>query len=337
MKTPAFILTENSLTVSVEGKTYTINSGHPSWKQAIESLKRKDYQALKDLVSVQKAFCSFTGDKVKIVDNQVFFNGEPINSYLSEKILSFMEKGLPHESLIKFLERLMANPSRRAVTELYSFLRHKSLPITDDGTFLAYKSVRSDYTDHHTGNFNNSIGNALEMTRNNVCDDHSQGCSIGFHAGSLEYASSFGGADSVLLIVEIDPADVVSVPSDCECQKLRTCKYKVVAKYDGKEFLAPTLTTEIIKEHSNMGKMQVAIYPEITMGNPLQSKYVIRWLLNKPNNFLQNWFGDFDEDEFIAIEKALEEALKEIRKKLNLTKDQDLIKTIRGIGYIAND
>lgn len=233
MKTPAFILTENSLTVSVEGKTYTINSGHPSWRQAIESLKRKDYQALKDLVSVQKAFCSFTGDKVKVIDNQVFFNGEPINSYLSEKILSFMEKGLPHESLIKFLERLMANPSRRAVTELYSFLRHKSLPITDDGTFLAYKSVRSDYTDHHTGDFNNSIGNTLEMTRNNVCDDHNQGCSIGFHAGSLEYASSFGGADSVLLIVEIDPADVVSVPSDCECQKLRTCKYKVVAKYDG--------------------------------------------------------------------------------------------------------
>jgi len=233
MKTPAFILTENSLTVSVEGKTYTINSGHPSWRQAIESLKRKDYLALKDLVSVQKAFCSFTGDKVKVIDNQVFFNGEPINSYLSEKILSFMEKGLPHESLIKFLERLMANTSRRAVTELYSFLRHKSLPITDDGTFLAYKSVRSDYTDHHTGDFNNSIGNTLEMTRNNVCDDHNQGCSIGFHAGSLEYASSFGGADSVLLIVEIDPADVVSVPSDCECQKLRTCKYKVVAKYDG--------------------------------------------------------------------------------------------------------
>ena len=173
------------------------------------------------------------GDKVKVVDGTIFFNGEPIHNYLTDKILSFMEKGLPHESLIKFLERLMANPSRRAVNELYAFLAHKNMPITDAGTFLAYKSVRSDYTDHHTGNFNNSIGNALEMTRNNVCDDHSQGCSIGFHAGSLEYASSFGGADSVLLIVEIDPADVVSVPSDCECQKLRTCKYKVVAKYDG--------------------------------------------------------------------------------------------------------
>lgn len=233
MKTPAFILTENSLTVSVEGKTFAINSGHPSWRQAIESLKRKDYQALKDLVSVQKAFCSFTGDKVKVIDNQVFFNGQPIHNYLSDKILSFMEKGLPHESLIKFLERLMANPSCRAVNELYAFLSHKSLPVTDAGTFLAYKSVRSDYTDHYSGNFCNSIGNTLEMTRNNVCDDHNQGCSVGFHAGSLEYASSYGGADSVLLIVEIDPADVVSVPSDCECQKLRTCKYKVVAKYDG--------------------------------------------------------------------------------------------------------
>jgi hypothetical protein len=233
MKTPAFILTENSLTVSLEGKTYTINSGHPSWRQAIESLKRKDYQSLKDLISVKKAFSAFTGDKVKVIDNQVFFNGEPIHNYLSEKILSFMEKGLPHESLIKFLERLMANPSRRAINELYAFLSHKNLPITDAGTFLAYKSVRSDYTDHHTGNFNNSIGNTLEMTRNNVCDDHNQGCSVGFHAGSLQYASSFGGRESVLLIVEIDPADVVSVPSDCECQKLRTCKYKVVAKYDG--------------------------------------------------------------------------------------------------------
>ena len=87
--------------------------------------------------------------------------------------------------------------------------------------------------DHYTGNFNNSIGNTLQMTRNNVCDDHNQGCSVGFHAGSLQYASTFGGGESILLIVEIDPADVVSVPSDCNCQKLRTCKYTVVAKYDG--------------------------------------------------------------------------------------------------------
>ena len=34
------------------------------------------------------------------------------------------------------------------------------------------------------------------------------------------------------MVVEIDPADVVSVPNDCDCQKLRTAKYKVVGHYE---------------------------------------------------------------------------------------------------------
>ena len=31
----------------------------------------------------------------------------------------------------------------------------------------------------------------------------------------------------------MNPKDVVSVPLDCECQKVRTCAYEVVADYDG--------------------------------------------------------------------------------------------------------
>jgi hypothetical protein len=53
------------------------------------------------------------------------------------------------------------------------------------------------------------------------------------HVGSLEYASTFGGSDSIHLIVEVDPKDVVAVPHDCNFQKLRTCRYKVVARYVG--------------------------------------------------------------------------------------------------------
>jgi hypothetical protein len=34
------------------------------------------------------------------------------------------------------------------------------------------------------------------------------------------------------MIVEINPADVVSIPTDCQFQKLRTCKYKVVGEYE---------------------------------------------------------------------------------------------------------
>ncbi len=49
------------------------------------------------------------------------------------------------------------------------------------------------------------------------------------HIGSYDYANSWSGDDGRLLLVEFDPQDAVSVPTDCDFQKLRVCKYKVVA------------------------------------------------------------------------------------------------------------
>ena len=71
------------------------------------------------------------------------------------------------------------------------------------------------------------------MPRNYVCDDANIGCSDGFHAGSLDYARHYGNGGH-LMVVEIDPRDVVSVPLDCDQQKLRTCKYKVVSHFEKK-------------------------------------------------------------------------------------------------------
>ena len=36
-----------------------------------------------------------------------------------------------------------------------------------------------------------------------------------------------------MVIVKVNPKDVVSVPTDCECQKVRTCEYQVIADYEG--------------------------------------------------------------------------------------------------------
>ena len=36
-----------------------------------------------------------------------------------------------------------------------------------------------------------------------------------------------------VVIVKVNPKDVVSVPHDCNCQKLRTCAYTVVAEHIG--------------------------------------------------------------------------------------------------------
>jgi hypothetical protein len=38
--------------------------------------------------------------------------------------------------------------------------------------------------------------------------------------------------------VKINPRDVVSVPRDCDFQKLRTCRYEVLAEIDNPDYRA---------------------------------------------------------------------------------------------------
>ena len=228
-----YILTPNSLTYcpTTDGRSYVIRIEHPNWKAAKAALLSQDWAGLKAAMDIPAAISNLSEGNITIDNGVLNYKDLPIHNVVTERILQLIQMQAPFRPLMKFLDKLMANPSRRAVNELYTFLRHKSMPFTPDGNFLAYKSVRRDWTDHYSGKFNNEVGETLEMTRNAVCDDADIGCSYGFHAGSLEYAQSFGGAESHVTVVEIDPTDVVSVPKDCDCQKLRTAKYKVVGVF----------------------------------------------------------------------------------------------------------
>ena len=225
-----YILTEQSLTLVIDGKAETMNNDHPSWEQAKLALKAEEWDRLKKLFDVESAVQDYLDEEaeIEVKDGAVSYKGEVVHNLVVDKILDFMRNNLPYQPLAKFLAKLMDNPSHRAVDELYSFLEHKNMPITPQGNFLAYKGVKQDFTDFYSGKFDNSVGSVLEMRRNGVCDNAQVGCSSGFHAGSYEYAKGYASGGGHLMIVEIDPADVVSVPYDCECQKLRTAKYKVV-------------------------------------------------------------------------------------------------------------
>ena len=229
-----YILTEKSLTAVINGKAHSMNSDHPAWEQAKDALGNEEWERLEKLFDVQQAVEDYLDEdaEIEIRDGQVLYQGESVHNLVVEKIMSFMRNGLPYKPLVKFLGKLMDNPSRRSVDELYKFLEHKNMPLTPEGNFLAYKGVNEDFTDKYSGKFDNSVGNVLEMRRNGVCDDANMGCSSGFHAGSYEYAKGYASGGGNLLVVEINPADVVSVPHDCSCQKLRTSKYKVVSVYE---------------------------------------------------------------------------------------------------------
>jgi hypothetical protein len=217
----------------VDGKALTMESSNPSFNEAKKLLSEEKYNELPDLFDTPKAVERFAEGNIKVSDGEVSYKGEVIHNHVVGRILDFMRQGLPYKPLTRFVEKLMENPSRRAVNELYAFLEHKNMPLTPDGNFLAYKGVRSDFTDWHSGQFTNKVGDVNEMPRRNVCDNANIGCSDGFHAGSLDYARQYGNGGH-LMVVEIDPADVVSVPLDCDQQKLRTSKYKVVSLFEKK-------------------------------------------------------------------------------------------------------
>jgi hypothetical protein len=218
----------------LDGKDYSINAGNSSFSKALEAYNAKDWESFIYIVNpeirLKSLYASYEGIEVK--DGNLYVFGDPIHSTIAKRVISFIEHGLDCVHLFKFILKLNMNPSKRAVDELYTFLEHRALPVTDNGNFLAYKAVRVDYTDKYTGKFLNTIDSVLEMPRNKVDDNKENGCSYGFHAGSVDYAKDFMNADGHLMIVEINPADVVSIPTDCQYQKLRTCKYKVVGEYE---------------------------------------------------------------------------------------------------------
>lgn len=227
-----YIMNNSSLTVIIDGKSHTINDKHVSYTKIKEAIKNNDEDSVKKLIDIPTAINTFGQGLVSIKDGVVSYKGKELHNSLTRRMLAMFSEGFDVNPLVKFLENVMLNPSNRAVTELYGFLEKNNLPITDNGTFLAYKKVRQDWKDVYTGTINNSIGAVVEMVRNEVDDTCTRTCSTGLHFCSLEYLPHYSSdpvsGDSRVVIVEINPADVVSIPVDYNNSKGRCCKYKVV-------------------------------------------------------------------------------------------------------------
>lgn len=226
-----YLLTGKSLSVTLKGRMFIIRDDHPNFGKAREAVLAEDWDNVRRAMDIPAEIAHHSEGNIKFQEGSLWYKDEMIHNVVGRRILDLIRVNGNFKPLMRFLDRLMENPSRRSVNELYTFLKHKNMPFTPDGKFLAYKSLRTDWTDHYSGKFSNKVGDTNSMVRNNVCDDAEIGCSYGFHVGSLEYAQSFGGTGSHVVVVEIDPADVVSVPKDCDCQKLRTASYKVVGIY----------------------------------------------------------------------------------------------------------
>ena len=223
-----FLIQGNNLVVVIDNKPHTINKTHISYQKVVDAIKAGEWETVREVIDPKKVVINYGKGNVEVQGDKLFWKGKEFHNALSNRMISMLQEGLPVEPLVLFMDNLMKNPSKRSVTELYGFLEKNNLPITSDGHFLAYKKVRKDFKDCHTGTMDNSVGQIVEMERNEVDDDQNRTCSTGLHFCSQNYLNHFGGERTV--IVKINPADVVSIPTDYDNSKGRACRYEVIGE-----------------------------------------------------------------------------------------------------------
>tara|TARA_B100001093_G_scaffold347651_1_gene332258 strand:- start:9505 stop:10683 length:1179 start_codon:yes stop_codon:yes gene_type:complete len=238
-----YTLSESSICVFWEGKPYTIRKDNVNFENLKQAIFDARYEDVPQYLDIVKAVENFVEGDIEVRDEVVYYKSHRLHGVVVNKLLEMLRAGMKDSApLTNFISRLQANPSANSVNELYSFMNYKMLPNTPEGKVLGYKGVQSDYWST-TGNADtivlqgktnerhqilNEVGTTIEVQRRCVDDNKDNHCSFGLHVGSYDYADSWAGDGGRLLVVEFDPADAVSVPTDCDFQKLRVSKYKVV-------------------------------------------------------------------------------------------------------------
>ena len=228
-----FLLQGNNIVVMIGATSYTITKSNLGYNKLLEAIKGGNWDLVPDLVTPVKAIAKYTSGHFEFIDGILYEEGVPVRNAISDRILSMYEDGFSIVPMINFYKNCKANPSQQSMNELYGFLEANSLPITEDGCFIAYKRVRYDYKDCHSGTMDNSIGKVVSMERSLVNADRNQTCSTGLHFCSFSYLKHFGG--DRIVTVKVNPANVISVPVDYADSKGRACEYTVIGEVSSEE------------------------------------------------------------------------------------------------------
>lgn len=203
------------------------------------SLLKSTYKQLQQ----QKFILTFGDWEVDVSTDDVSYQGRPFvgKPQLRIEIIKFCTGALSFgeerrsdfdiDTFVAFLARAMENPSAAILDELYSFLSYNDIKLSPDGYILAYKMVQPNFKDCYTGKIDNSVGQVVKVPRSDISDDRRESCAFGLHAASLSYLRTSGYGSSSgnrLVVLKIDPKDVVSVPYDYNGAKMRVCEYEVL-------------------------------------------------------------------------------------------------------------
>lgn len=234
-----YTLNENSITYYVNGRQNTLASDHPNFDDVVVAVLKGEADVVEQLLNVRTLVVKATFGKVTIRDDdQVYFEEQKVPEYLASRIVQLYTRDFPVDSLIHFAEKLMENPNHDVREDLYKWLEVGKMPIYSDGDFVAYKLVRDDFSPIFSGPYgkDQSPGKIVEMPRNKCNENRNDTCSEGLHFCSYEYLPIFQNWNSNMgqrvILLKINPRDVVAIPTDYNLSKGRCCRFEVIESID---------------------------------------------------------------------------------------------------------
>lgn len=251
-----------NIVVSVRDNAYYITSEHPKYNEIYSAIINEDKEGFENYVKDEIVGQSFGDGRIQYSAGLFSWDGIPVPDILQERIMSLVRDGQEFDAITNFMINLSENPSDLSIVSLVKFLRHRNMPLTKDGCFLAYKAVKEDYKDIYSGSIDNKVGSTVSIDRSEVDDDSSRYCSTGLHVGAIDYVFDYGrinkddtdDSKNRIIVVKVNPRDVVTSPTDNNFMKLRCCQYQVLADfdkllednvYDTSVFLPPVVTEDI--------------------------------------------------------------------------------------------
>lgn len=254
---------DRGLTLFYDGKSRTVSSDDQNYSKILDALREKKFDVARKLMSVGETIAEAAASvangkqRITIEGNRVMYTDgvgskRELLGPLVDRIIDSVTSGATAASikpLMLFMDNLQKNRLKDIREELYQFMQSGKMPITQDGCFLAYKKVRADYKDCHSGTMDNSPGKLVQMKPEDVDTDRHNLCSRGLHFCSRSYLSSFGGQRTV--VVKVNPRFVFAIPTDYNNAKGRASEYYVVGECTGdpaaeEAFLEPFIFDETL-------------------------------------------------------------------------------------------
>ena len=230
-----YSITKSQITIFKNDESRSVVKGYPKFNQIKKDLVESCFsdKMLKhsyELLSLPDFVEKFSEGNITVnhEEGKVWYGTFEIKNSIIDHMMKMLTNQENVKPLVLFLEKLLMNPKKNVVDELYAFLKHNDIGISNSGDIIAYRSVRDNFKDFHTNTMSNRVGDVVQMPRTLVDDNPNVTCSTGLHVASIEYAQGFGGNSNRLMKVKVCPSDVVSVPVDYSGMKLRCCKFEVL-------------------------------------------------------------------------------------------------------------